>query len=67
MRLNITKKQLGDFIILLLFDRAFDEEFISENEIFNDLMDKLENRGLQTLIFNKYFDVDAQLRGKYKQ
>lgn len=67
MRLNLTKKQLGDFLILVLFDRAFDEDFIKNNEVFDDLMTQLEKRGLQTVIFNKYFSVDAALRGKYKQ
>ena len=39
-RFNIEKQQLGDLIILLMFDKMFDEEFMNNNEKFNELFDE---------------------------
>lgn len=66
-RLRVTKKQFGDVIILLLFDKFFDEDFLSQNEAFNDVFDKMERAGLKGKIFQKYFDVEPSIRSKYKQ
>lgn len=65
-RLNITKKQLGDFIIMLFFDKFFDEELLQENEKFNEVFRKMESLGLKGYIFKRFFDVDPQIRSKYK-
>jgi hypothetical protein len=65
-RLNITKKELGDFIIMLFFDKFFDEELLQENEKFNDFFHKMESLELKGYIFKKYFDVEPNIRSKYK-
>lgn len=66
-RLRLTKKQLGDFVIMLFFDKLFDETLLEENEKFNEIFEKLETLGLKGFIFQKFFDVDPSIRSKYKQ
>jgi len=65
-RFNIEKQQLGDLIILLMFDKMFDEEFMNNNEKFNELFDELKGLGLKGKLFDKYFSIDPQIRSKYK-
>jgi len=65
-RLNIKKQELGDLIVLLLFDKLFNKEFIEESELFNTLIEVLENKGMKSKLFQYYFDVDPSLRSKYK-
>ena len=36
-RLNIKKKNFGDIIILILFDKLFDQNYIEESKLFNEL------------------------------
>lgn len=67
MRLNITRKELGDIILLLMFDKSFDEEFIEQNELFNEVFDALKNRGIDSLLFRTYFDINGNLRRMYRQ
>ncbi|MFW6173621.1 MAG: hypothetical protein ACOC5T_07745 [Elusimicrobiota bacterium] len=67
MRLNLTKQELGDFIIMLLFDKAFDEEFLMNNENFQEFMKRLRSKGLQSIAFDAFFSVDPQLRAMYKK
>lgn len=67
MRLNLTRQELGDFLIMILFDRSFDDSFIDHNENFTELMNQLIQRGLQTSVFEYYFEVDPQLRTLYNQ
>lgn len=66
MRLNLTKNQLGDFIIMLLFDSSFDDEFLQNNEKYRILIDDLSQKGLQSKVFKLFFDVDSQIRARYK-
>lgn len=65
-RLNINKKNFGDIISLILFDKLLDETFVEESEIFNELRDFLEGKGLKTKLFKLYFKIDPNLRSKYK-
>ena len=66
MRFNLTKKQLGDFIIMLLFDSLFDDEFLDNNEEYRDLVEWLSGKGAQSRIFKLFFKVDGTIRSRYK-
>lgn len=64
-KFSIDKKQLGDLIILLMFDKMFDDEFMNDNEKFNELFEDLKGLGLKGKLFDKYFDIDMKVRSKY--
>ena len=66
-RLNINKQQLGDIIVLILFDKLFNEDFIKSSALFNDIRDLMNKKGMKGKIFQMYFDIDPSLRSKYKQ
>lgn len=66
MRFNLVKRQLGDFIIMLLFDSAFDDEFLQDNELYRTLIDEMASKGLQSRAFKAFFKVDGQVRARYK-
>ncbi len=66
MRLNLNKNQLGDLIIMLLFDSAFDDEFLEQNTHYRELIDELTQQGLQNRTFKRFFKVDGQIRARYK-
>lgn len=62
-----SKDKLGDFIILLLFDKVFNEEFLSDNERFEEVFSQLDKLNLRSILFDKYFEIDSGLRTKYKR
>jgi len=64
MRLNLTKHQLGDFIIMLLFDLCFDDEFLKDHQAIRNIIERTS--GLQSRTFNSFFKVDGHIRAKYK-
>lgn len=66
-KLRLNKEKLGDFFILVLFDKLFDETFLVDNPKFNEVFETMEARGLKSIVFDNYFEVDPQLRSKYKQ
>jgi hypothetical protein len=66
-KLNITKEKLGDFLIMILFDKLFNKEFVNSSEAFNKLKQDLEDKGMKSKIFKSYFDIDIELRTKYRQ
>lgn len=65
-KLNITKEELGDFIIMVFFDKMFDDSFLKNNENFDELFQELAGMGLKGRIFDKYFDVDPKIRSRYR-
>lgn len=66
-RINITKGKLGDLLVLLLFEKFKDENFIKESETFNELLDALKTKGLRAKLHEFFFDVNPNLRSRFKQ
>jgi hypothetical protein len=66
-KLRLNKEKLGDFLILVLFDKLFDDTFLVDNPKFNEVFEKMESLGLKSIIFDNYFNVDPSLSSKYKQ
>ena len=65
-RLNIKKEKFGDIIVLILFDKLFDPGFVSESKLFNEIANRLDKKGLKSILFQYYFDVDPNIRSRYK-
>ena len=66
-RLTIPKEKFGDLIILLLFDKVFDEEFMVDNERFNAVFEKLKDKGIKSILFSEYFNLDSKIKNRYKK
>ena len=65
-KLNIKKKKFGDIIVLILFDKLFDPDFVNESHLFNEIANKLDKKGFRSILFQYYFDVDSNIRSRYK-
>jgi len=66
-RLNVKKHKFGDIIILILFDKLFDQNYIEESPLFNELAETLNKKGMKSFLFQWYFSVDPNIRSRYKQ
>lgn len=65
-RLMVPKSKMEDFIMLVIFDKMFDPESMNEYHKFNEFFELMESRGLKSEVFKKYFDIDTNLRSRYK-
>ena len=50
-KLNIKKKRFGDIIVLILFDKLFDQSYIEESPLFNKLAETLNKKGMKSFLF----------------
>lgn len=65
--LRLNKKELGDLISLLFFDKLFKEDIMTDNEDFNVMFEKMITAGIKPIIFSHYFNIEPTLRSKYKR
>ena len=66
-RLMLPKDKLEEFIILVTFDKLFDPETMDQDSEFNEFFERIESAGLKSKLFSYYFDIDSNLRNRYKK
>lgn len=66
-RMNITKGKLGDLLALLLYEKMKNDEFVSESEMLNELIDVMKTKGLRPKLHSFFFDVEGNFRSRFRQ
>lgn len=69
-RFRIPKSQLEDLLIMMLFDRLFDESFMiqeTEESKFQHIFEAMSSAGFKSKLFSEYFKVDSFIRIRYKR
>lgn len=67
-RVTLSQEEFADFVILFLLDKMLNEdEVVTKNEAFNEIIDDMERKGLRTKFLAYFFDVDSNQRVDYKR
>lgn len=66
-KLDLNPEEFADYISALMFDKIINnEEVISNNDDFSDLMDDLKGSGAKSKLMRYYLDMPSSMRMKYK-
>ena len=67
-KISVTSNEFADIVISFLLDKIMhSDEIIPDNEIFNDLSEKMRSKGMRSVLLQYYFDMDTNSRVKYKR
>lgn len=67
-KVNVTPNEFADLVVIFLFDKFLHpNEIVSDNKLFNELIDNMRGKGMKPLLMNYYMDLDANMRVKYKR
>lgn len=68
MRLTVTPSEFADIIACFLFDKLLKpDEVVSNNNMFNELMKKMSNKGAKSLLMSYYLNLSSETRLDYKR
>jgi len=66
MKINLDHNEFLDFICVMLYDILKNDNYLKGNERFNELLDKMEGRGLAPLLYRYYLETPSEMRKEYK-
>jgi len=68
MRLNLTPNEFADIVAVFLFDKfLYPDKVVPNNELFNELIDKLSGKGTKSLLMGYYLNMPTEMRLNYKR
>ncbi len=66
-KIQVDSDTWPNIIIAYLMDKMLHPDEISENnELFNDIMDKMKKKGMLPLLRHYYLEMDANWRMRYR-
>lgn len=68
MRLNLSPNEFADLVASFLFDKLlYPDKVVSNNKMFNELMEKLSGKGAKSLLMSYYLNLNSNSRLDYKR
>lgn len=69
MRLNLTPDEFTDILMMFLLDCATDKDMNirKTNPKFAAIVDKMSGLGVRSMLFMYFFNINANIRMKYRQ